>query len=150
MDGEDGVSRSERRLERRLGHLVARVHELERRLEAVAPEEAGAEAASPARLAVPLPPAPPDPRPPTPARPAAADVHVAAIQGEALGKPSPRWGWEAPAEPSPVEPAPTFDLRDLQAPPKTGLTFNLRDLEERFAGQALAWIGGFALVASAV
>ena len=31
-----------------------------------------------------------------------------------------------------------------------GPAFDLRDLEERFAGQALAWIGGFALVAAAV
>ena len=150
MDGEGGVSRSEQRLERRLGRLEARVHELERRLEAVAPAEAGTEAASPAVLAVPLPPAPPAPPAPTPARPAATAVHVAATQGEVWGKPSPRWDWEAPAEPSPTAPAPAFDPRDLPVPAKPGPTFNLRDLEERFAGQALAWIGGFALVAAAV
>lgn len=46
---------------------------------------------------------------------------------------APQTGWQVRAEPTPSRPP-----------------ISLRDLEERFAGRALAWVGGLALVAAAV
>ena len=157
MDGGTG----DPGLERRLGRLEARVQEIERRLDAEAADEA--EAAGPLVSHAPLPPAPPmrsaDWREPVQrGRFAPAPSPVAAGP-----TPLPDVRWVSPPSPAPMpegvaaaatgEPSaaiPTVDAAAWQVPAKPASSFNLRDLEERFAGQALAWIGGFALVAAAV
>lgn len=168
MDGDTG----DPGLERRLGRLEARVQEIERRLDA---EVAGeAEATGPLVSRAPFPPAPPMRRAPFPPAPPmrSAGWGEPVQRGPSASAPGPvapgqtpspdvRWGSPPPPEPMPEGVAaaaagearvaiPTLATAAWQAPAKPAPSFNLRDLEERFAGQALAWIGGFALVAAAV
>ena len=165
MDGD----RHELGLERRITRLESRVRELELLLEL--PSDAAT--STPPQPAAPPgpPPAPalwryephrepgpalPPTRPgglwgvtPAPARALPVPTATpAAGSSAALARSAP-----APSpvrSPMPVDPTvvPGWAQRQTNAPAKPAI--NLRDLEERFAGRALAWIGGFALVAAAV
>ena len=164
MDGDLRIDK----LARRVSRLETRVHTLERQLEAegsLAEERSFAPAAPPAppplptaaRHVEPERPAPmPQPArwplpaartplpaaaaatPPTPLPPAPTPS-VPARAPLAPGGPDPLW---TPSVPSAASAAARTEPRR----PST----DLRDLEERFAGRALAWIGGFALMAAAV
>ena len=151
MDGDLREAGLERRIER----LEAKVRRLERQLEAEAEPaerpltpappplveppaawlpEPGRPAPMPPRVRVPLPSAstPVGPLlPRTPVMPPTAPASLAVPPSTA----------PTPPVPEPVE---------ASAPAPRRVSLDLRDLEERFAGRALAWIGGFALVAAAV
>ena len=78
--------------------------------------------------------------------------------------PVPAWGspsaWPARVAPVPAAPAPAPAAPASSSPSPTAWSpapaaparppISLKDLEERFAGRALAWIGGIALIAAAV
>ncbi|MHB8891696.1 MAG: DUF2339 domain-containing protein [Candidatus Limnocylindrales bacterium] len=129
----------------RLEALERRVRRLERRLEwlAAPDEEAALAAAAPMRAEAP--PAPP-PAPPVAAPIASGPTALPGWQGATWWtNPEPAGADPLAAEPGePREPRPAF----VQHP--AGPALSLRDLEERFAGRALAWVGGLALVAAAV
>ena len=72
-----------------------------------------------------------------------------------VAAPQPQWGIAATAgaAPRPMTPEPAQRPQwgsAATAAPTPQPTISLKDLEERFAGRALAWIGGVALVAAAV
>ena len=135
-------------LERRVRHLERRLA----RLEEGAPAEAGNEAPVETR-ALALPPVPPPARAPsreprsvrtaplTPGRRATGPARPVAA-----GRPSPAPGWSAPV----VPPSSDSSLGAPGPPPSPATPISLKDLEERFAGRALAWVGGIALVAAAI
>ncbi len=138
------------RLERRVNQLQARLHRVEAAIGVPAAAPGGDATASqrpPARAVdgdrVQVPRSAPAPvLPATPAsEPPGAPVHALRTPPPVAPAPATPWAaWaQAPAEPSvgAQEPQPRSPI-------------SLRDLEERFAGRALAWIGGFALVAAAV
>lgn len=165
MDGDPGV----RRLELRITRLEARVGDLEAELAAARGREGG-------RAAIPAAP-PPVPRAAATAvapdaawgTPTARPLHPLPPTPQAAPSapteptpPPPDWGWAGrPKAGTPTASGPVrADTRAPATPPNPWLAvaeahrskppINLRDLEERFAGQALAWIGGLALVAAAV
>ncbi len=151
MEGDDLRLES---LERRLHGLEGRISRLEA-------------AVTPAVAAPAVPPTPPRPLAAPPAPPRAADqrwtastwwtspqpispglVPPDAQVGARSSHPSVPTAPHTPAEPpaSVVSPKPAWAV----VAPVTGPGWSLRDLEERFAGRALAWVGGLALVAAAV
>ena len=160
MSGEEPRIRS---LERRIDGLERRI----RRLEADDVTRATAAAAVPAGPAGP--PAPPPvagPHAPAPV-PAAWVVPAAAPGPRLVASPRgavPAWHaepqrygtprtWTDDTAPSATPTTATAAGRPVWAPPAAAArrpAISLRDLEERFAGRAMAWIGGFALVAAAV
>lgn len=102
-------------------------------------------------------PPPPPPRPAAPSlgavpvpRPAPA-ARAGAISGWSTGQSTTAAPPQPAAvhlpSPSPVAPTSARSWRPPSEPP-AGLS--LRDLEERFAGRALAWLGGLALVGAAI
>ncbi len=136
-------------VELRLANLELRMSRIEERLGA---EPDAAVAPWPAAPAVPAPPpAPvwvaPAPAPAAPAAPAAdrplwtptQHVRAAIVPERIVGD----------AASAPLEP-----IRPVLLPPEPEIApapaLTLKDFEERFAGRALAWIGGIALVAAAV
>ncbi len=144
--------------EYRIESLERRVRHLERqlaRLEAGASAETGSEAPIETR-ALPLPPVPPPMRVPS-RGPAPATVPLPAFVPPALAAPPvvapvappvvpPRGqGWSAPV----VAPL-SASTSDAWSATAARTPVSLKDLEERFAGRALAWIGGIALVAAAI
>lgn len=165
MDGDPGIVGLElriARLEARVGDLEAEVATARRRegrrepMPAAAPPAPHQPGHAPSAVSGwgtagdrplhPLPPAPLAP-PATPAEP---------------NPPLPDWGWVsrpragsstaggAVARPDLGTPAGVNPWLAVSAAHRSKPPVNLRDLEERFAGQALAWIGGLALVAAAV
>ena len=72
---------------------------------------------------------------------------IAAVEPQFVARvePPPTQRWSAPAEPA-LAASPTDDWSATVA--RTPIS--LKDLEERFAGRALAWVGGIALVAAAI
>jgi uncharacterized membrane protein len=162
-----------RSLEQRVDDLETRLLEVEHRVEparaSASPErstlasrteaaalpstqaDAGATAAPRAAAGgVPVPPPAPATGPHTvPAWTTAAAARPPSTPDRASGA-GPRWTTPAP-EPTPPTPA---DSHRLAWRPPVGAgpspAFSLRDLEERFAGRALAWIGGLALIGAAV
>jgi uncharacterized membrane protein len=156
-------------LERRVRHLEQRLARLE--AQGTAPSDA-----QPARPVEPhAVPAAPEP-PPMPAPIAAATLHAA---GGRVSLPAPAawptgvaaarspsrqpppgfsrqagWGtpraWPAAEATTPPTPAPSTSPSEAWSEPVVGAPISLKDLEERFAGRALAWIGGVALVAAAI
>jgi uncharacterized membrane protein len=155
MDGEqqDG-------LERRVARLEARVHELELLLQlhggadvAGAPEPPHA---GPLRHAGPQPALVPPPSPVWGAPPAPRRAlpiadrptvvpppsPVPSAPSAPMSAPRPSTGWPVVSSPA--------SARAADQSPRIAPKLDLRDLEERFAGRALAWIGGAALVAAAI
>jgi hypothetical protein len=144
--------------EYRIESLERRVRHLERRLaklEVGPPSETGNEAPVETR-ALPLPPVPPPVRAPSrepaPATsPPPAFVRSAPFVPPVVAAfvppviPPPTQGLSVPVEP-PVTVSPSGEWSTTAA--RTPIS--LKDLEERFAGRALAWIGGIALVAAAI
>ena len=145
MDDQDRLDR----LERRLSHLEARLLRLERGLSRAAELEG--------ERPLPPPPVSMTARPPQlPSAPVAArPLPPGGIPGWQAGPPVPPAPTGAPgvvarpagAAPRPAEPVarwtPTAATHRQPA-------MSLKDLEERFAGRAMAWVGGLALVAAAV
>jgi uncharacterized membrane protein len=150
--------------EYRIESLERRVRHLERRLarfEEGAPAEAGHEPPVETR-ALPLPPVPPTMRapsrvpapPPSPlpaflpsARP--APPIVAPIVAPVVLPPAQ--GWSAPVvPPSPASSSEGWHTTAARSTTAARTPISLKDLEERFAGRALAWVGGIALVAAAI
>ena len=164
MDGELGERIRIQRLERRIANLELRVRDLE--------AEAGFEPALAAgfgddELAQPLAPLTPFAPPPAPMQPvpdpvAAAWSNESTRRAYGIDQPATRPssipGWSATTETPTVAPQPApavgwgpGSLGTTPAEPsKPAFSFDLKDLEERFAGRALAWIGGAALIAAAV
>ncbi len=155
-------------LERRLAHLERRLARLE--------VTQLADRAATTSLAARRPPDPP-PHPSVRQRrpgPASADAPVTPAASATQAAPVAETGapaltaipgWQSSTWWRNPEPAstgsPTTETRSRPEPdthpgPRTasaspaGPAFSLRDLEERFAGRALAWVGGLALVAAAV
>ena len=62
----------------------------------------------------------------------------------------PRQAWSAPAVAPSPSPSPSDAWSTPTGPPRRRTPISLKDLEERFAGRALAWVGGIALVAAAI
>ncbi|MDQ1324113.1 MAG: hypothetical protein QG587_1449, partial [Chloroflexota bacterium] len=142
-------------LERRVRHLERQLARLEgqapARLEEQAPAGVGIEAPAETR-ALTHPPAPPPLR--APARgPAPAPAPLPAFRPPALvvpavaapAVPPPTTGWSTAVEPSrAASPTDGWHATVARTP------ISLKDLEEQFAGRALAWVGGIALVAAAI
>ncbi len=142
-------------LERRVRHLERQLARLEgqapARAEQQAPAGAGIEAPAETR-ALTHPPAPPPLR--APARgPAPAPAPLPAFRPPALvvpavaapAVPPPTTGWSTAVEPSrAASPTDGWHATVARTP------ISLKDLEEQFAGRALAWVGGIALVAAAI
>jgi uncharacterized membrane protein len=140
----DGDQERYLRLEHRVRRLETRVQELNERLE-VALEPEGLEVApAPARTQ-----AAPPPPPPPPFASAAPPPRPSPAWGAPAARPVPQRPSEPPRIPRPSAPA-APERRFDAIPAAAGPSFSIRDLEERFAGRAMAWIGGFALVAAAV
>ena len=172
MDGEnlrlEALENHIRRIERRLERLEAA------RLAAPAPPEARASAPPPhplaSQAATPTPAAPPaapvvasipasegwqsstwwtspEPKPTAPPTAGAmagpAPVPEPRVEQAALPEVGDGWGRRLPRRDPPGATASA-----TASAPRPALS--LRDLEERFAGRALAWVGGLALVAAAV
>lgn len=116
------------RLERHMARLEARIH----RLEGTPDREWVTEEAEPFVPAPPVQSAPPPPPPVVPA----------------LGRAPVSYRTATTAPPAPV--TPPAPVPAWVEPPALHPAIGLRDLEDRFAGRAMAWIGGFALVAAAV
>ena len=140
------------RLEARLRTLEERLHQLE---SGAAPE--------PMMPATPQPPPPPVARPaptamPRPTRaahrpsPAAVTTAAATVTTSVIAPaPTPAAARASTPAAGALPVAPAWQLAresDESAPPRQPIS--IRDLEERFAGRALAWVGGLALVAAAV
>ena len=164
MDGEYRDSVRIHRLERQIANLEARVRELEQ-VAGLEPKVAEFSAAEPVRTAaVPLMPPLTPFRPVEPVSGPVADAWATTrraygIESAALAQTAiPGWGAPAPATgpaPSASPVVPSSDGAGLwgttsSVPAAPRFTFDLRDLEERFAGRAMAWIGGAALVGAAV
>ena len=151
MDGDhDRVLR----LEQRVRRLEVRVKELTLQLEGA--ESEGYEAPVPDMAAeASMPPPPPRPVIATPGTPPRAPVPAWMTSDRAhrgVG-PGVRRVADRPTLPPFVGhehaevPGPAWRVADA---PAARPSISIRDLEERFAGRAMAWIGGFALVAAAV
>ncbi len=143
-------------LQRRLVRLEARVHELERRLDAETADEGAAAGHALSHAAHPAPP----PMPSASWRePELRSTHAQSPVGAQAPWPArartPLWDSPPPPAVTSARAASATDQPPVASPAwqaraKPTPALNLRDLEERFAGQALAWVGGFALVAAAV
>ncbi|HEY5435339.1 MAG TPA: DUF2339 domain-containing protein [Candidatus Limnocylindrales bacterium] len=163
-------------LEERIDDLEQRMLKLElnRGGERVPPAVSAAAIAppapSPARPVAAAAPAPATPMvPPAAPPPTASPAAWQSATWRTSPEPSsPRAASSAPGTPvAPIHPGPSrrpVPARSPEAPlpaigdgwgraapaSATGPSLSLRDLEERFAGRALAWVGGLALVAAAV
>lgn len=149
--------------ETRLSLMELRLARLELRIDRL--EEAAPEAARAPGMAPAAPPAGQSPRPvlrfEPPAPPVAAAHPVvpgalwaapAATAAPAVTAPAPSATPERPVEAwAPIPPViPGPGQASEPEPASPGISFSLKELEERFAGRALAWIGGLALVAAAI
>jgi uncharacterized membrane protein len=132
--------------ELRIRSLERRIDRLERRIKRLEPDDVTRATTAAAAAAPAGPPAPPAP----PAPPPVAVPPAAPAPARAIAWGTPRTWAEPPGETTPTTAA--ASARPAWAPETAAHrpAISLRDLEERFAGRAMAWVGGFALVAAAV